>query len=405
MDDNSDQRPENDGHKTNKRTTELEANSFADSISLDTTEGAPNPDLNLCLVEPAFPHALDFKAIRAATMIPALDFKAMQAATMIPALDFKAMRAAIMGPAIDFKAMRAAVMSPAIDFKAMRAAVMGPALDFKAMQAAVMGAAIDFKAMQAATLVPALDFKAMQAAVMGPALDFRAIQTLMKSFPAILSLGASLAAISSLPESQNFDWHALPTQTVLETISVAREDEHNALTSLISHLTLAEGSSLTAQDIGATQAAIEAELSSISKAGDTSNLSSVTKWFITWLIWLTSASFGYLALQNGAREELCFLQPKILPGMTAGQLGKTIRSAACEIPLDLLKNYRFVRGESVRLRANPGMKAEVLEVFLSDGALLEVLENDNRVWLRVSVVGQDGVEGWISKKYVRRLVD
>ena len=346
---------------------------------------------------------LDFKALRA-FMTPALDIKAMQAAVMTPPLDFKALRA-FMTPALDIKAMQAAVMTPALDFKAMRSAFLTPALDFKAMQAAVMTPKLDFKAMQAAAMSPALDFKAMQAAFKTPVLDFKAIQAMMKSLPAMATLGASLAVISSLPASQHFQWHTLNPQTLLQTINAATPGQSNPLASLISKLTENTSSVVSAEDVAAAQTAIEAELATVDLSGNTANLSVSAKWLLTWLFWLVSASFGYLALQNGVREELCFLQPKIIPGMTSGQLGKAIRSAACEVPLELLKDYRFVRGESVRLRAAPGMKSEILQVFLTDGALLEVLENDNRVWLHVSVVGQGGVEGWISKKYVRRLVD
>jgi hypothetical protein len=364
------------------------------------------PALDIKAMRAAFvTPALDIKAMRAAFVTPALDIKAMRAAFATPALDIKAMRAAFVTPALDFKAMRAAFVTPALDIKDMRAAFATPALDIKAMRAAFVTPALDFKAMQAAAMAPALDFKAMQAAFKTPALDFKAIQTMMKSLPAMVSLGASLAVISSLPASQHFQWHTLNPQTLLESINTAAPGQSNPLASLISKLTENTGSAVSAEDIAATQAAIEAELAAVDQSGNTANLSVSAKWLITWLFWLVSASFGYLALQNGVREELCFLQPKIVPGMTSGQLGKAIRSAACEVPLELLKGYRFVRGESVRLRAAPGMKAEVLQVFLPDGALLEVLENDNRVWLHVSVVGQGGVEGWVSKKYVRRLVD
>ena len=349
--------------------------------------------------------ALDFKAMRTAFMTPTLDIKAMQAALITPALDFKAMRAAFMTPALEIKAMQAAVMTPALDFKAMRAAFLTPVLNFKAMQAAVMTPKLDFKAMKAAAVSPVLDFKAMQAVFKTPALDFKAIQAMMKSLPAMATLGASLAVISSLPASQHFQWHTLNPQTLLQSINTATSGQNDLLSSLISKLTENTGSVVSAEDVAAAQTAIEAELATVDLSGNTANLSVSAKWLLTWLFWLVSASFGYLALQNGVREELCFLQPKIIPGMTSGQLGKAIRSAACEVPLELLKDYRFVRGESVRLRAAPGMKAEVLQVFLPDGALLEVLENDNRVWLHVSVVGSGGVEGWISKKYVRRLVD
>ena len=291
----------------------------------------PAPDFKATLAAAVTP-ALDIKAMRAAFVTPALDIKAMRAAFVTPALDIKAMRAAFVTPALDFKAMRAAFVTPALDIKDMRAAFVTPALDIKAMRAAFVTPALDFKAMQAAAMAPALDFKAMQAAFKTPALDFKAIQTMMKSLPAMVSLGASLAVISSLPASQHFQWHTLNPQTLLESINTAAPGQSNPLASLISKLTENTGSAVSAEDIAATQAAIEAELAAVDQSGNTANLSVSAKWLITWLFWLVSASFGYLALQNGVREELCFLQPKIVPGMTSGQLGKAIRSAACEVP-------------------------------------------------------------------------
>ena len=372
MDDHSTLHAEGRGRKNEQSTTEPELDSLDQII-----EGSPPLD--------------DAQAV----MKLDLDFDALRA-TVKPALDFAAMHAAIK-PALNFDAMRAVVLKPMLDFNAMRAAVLKPTLNFDAMRAAV--------------LKPTLDFDAMRATVLMPSLDFKAIRTVMKSFPAMVSFGASLAAISSLPASQHFEWHTPPSLIFLEAMNTAarafteNRKESSSLISLISQLTEAAGGGVTTGDVAATRVAIEAELSSAGQSGDASNLSAAAKWCITWLHWLIPAFFAYLALQNGAREELCFLQPKIVPGMTAGQLGKAIRSAACEVPVEFLKNYRFVRGESVRLRTDPGMKAEVLPVFLSDGALLEVLGNENRVWLHVSVVGQEGVEGWISKKYVRRLVD
>jgi hypothetical protein len=378
------------------------------------------PVLNFDAIRAAIKPALDFKAMRASVVKPALNFDAIGAAIK-PALDFEAIRAA-MKPALNFDSIGAAIkstrdfgairaaMKPALDFEAMRASVLKPALDFEAMRASVLKPVLDFEAMRASVIKPALNFDSMRAALM-PSLDFKAFHAVRKSFPAMMSLGMSLAAISSLPASQYFEWHNPPSEAVLEAINTAAKvftenrEESSSLASLISQLTEAAGDGVSTGDIAATREAIEAELSSVGQSGDVSNLSAATKWCITWLQWLIPVFFAYLAMQNGAREELCFLQPKILPGMTSGQLGKAIRSAACEMPAELLKNYRFVRGESVRLRADPGKKAEVLPVFLSDGALLEVLGSENRDWLHVSVLGQEGVEGWISRKYVRRLVD
>lgn len=114
----------------------------------------------------------------------------------------------------------------------------------------------------------------------------------------------------------------------------------------------------------------------------------------------------WLATQNGVREELCFFQPKLVPALSASQMGKAVRSFMCErdAPIESLRNFRTVEGIGVRLRVDPSMKAALVQVTLEDRALLEVLDSSNRDWLYVSVIGEDGLEGWISRKYTRQLL-
>lgn len=114
----------------------------------------------------------------------------------------------------------------------------------------------------------------------------------------------------------------------------------------------------------------------------------------------------WLATQNGVREELCLFQPKLVPALSASQTGKAVRNFMCErdAPLEILRSYRTVKGTEVRLRVDPSMKAAQVQVTLEDRALLEVLDSSNRDWLLVSVINEDGVEGWISRKYTYRLL-
>lgn len=116
--------------------------------------------------------------------------------------------------------------------------------------------------------------------------------------------------------------------------------------------------------------------------------------------------FIWLATQNGVREELCLFQPKLAPTLSASQVGKAVRNFMCErdAPLEILRNYRTVKGTSVRLRVDPSMKATQVQVTLEDRALLEVLDGSNRDWLYVSVIGEDRLEGWISRKYTHQLL-
>lgn len=114
----------------------------------------------------------------------------------------------------------------------------------------------------------------------------------------------------------------------------------------------------------------------------------------------------YIEFQSAARQELCFFRPKIAPMLTANQAGKAVRNFLCEkdVPAELLQGYRLVNGDDVRLREGPGMKHRIISVSIPDRSVLEVLDSGNRDWLHVSVVGEDGVEGWISRKYTHRLI-
>lgn len=145
---------------------------------------------------------------------------------------------------------------------------------------------------------------------------------------------------------------------------------------------------------------LEAEIVESLRAGsDLENLPVAQRNYLLQYLRLFIMLFAALATMNGAREEICFQQAKWLPGMTSNQVGKAVRSALCSFPSELLSSLRSVKGQGVRLRTGPSMKAEVIPVDLPDRATLEVLDSSNRVWLKVSVVAQDGVEGWISRKY------
>ena len=133
-------------------------------------------------------------------------------------------------------------------------------------------------------------------------------------------------------------------------------------------------------------------------------LNSEQKTRLSIIIFCILMIIGLLEKEAAIRQELCFFQPKLAPGLTSGQVGKAVRNFMCEreIPTELMLKIRSVKGTDVKLRAGPGMKAEVLPVKLEDRELLEVLDNDNPHWLHVSVIGDPGVDGWISRKYTHR---
>ncbi|MEF9899080.1 MAG: SH3 domain-containing protein [Pseudomonas sp.] len=136
-----------------------------------------------------------------------------------------------------------------------------------------------------------------------------------------------------------------------------------------------------------------------------SDLSSLARQYLAWLWLLVTILMNYLALQNGVRGELCFVVPKVLPAMTSNNYGKAVRAAMCEaaIPAEEFARYRIVKGESVHLRTEPGGKSALVSLSLKNMDLLEVLDDSNRDWLLVAVVNEDGVTGWVSRKYTHRL--
>lgn len=122
------------------------------------------------------------------------------------------------------------------------------------------------------------------------------------------------------------------------------------------------------------------------------------------IVYLIVLIMAFLDHESTVRQELCFFQPKLAPSMTSRQVGKAVRNFMCEreFPAEMLLRIRTVKGEGVKLRAGPGMKEEVLPVVLQDRALLEVLDSENRDWLHVAVLGDEGVDGWISRKHTHR---
>lgn len=63
-----------------------------------------------------------------------------------------------------------------------------------------------------------------------------------------------------------------------------------------------------------------------------------------------------------------------------------------------------MRGDGVRLRAEASAMADLVPFDLMDGDVLEVLSSENRDLLYVSVARQEGVEGLVSRKYMKQLV-
>jgi len=145
---------------------------------------------------------------------------------------------------------------------------------------------------------------------------------------------------------------------------------------------------------------------SLRSGRDVSTWSDAAKIYFIYIRMLVRALLFLIAVEATLRQELCFYQPKLFPLATAGQAGKAVRAFMCEAeaPDEFTRALRTVEGVNVRLRAAPGMKSEILQVTLPNRAVLKILDNSNRDWLYVAVVAQDGVEGWVSRKYTRQLL-
>lgn len=206
------------------------------------------------------------------------------------------------------------------------------------------------------------------------------------SFAASNEIGKIAAQFSSSPlieffaSRQQVDIHKLVSATGTSEIALAAVGE--------------------ARVIPGSQILLEQEIVQSLQAGaEPEALSPSQRNYLFLFFFYVSALLGALATMNGARQEVCYQQAKWLPGMTANQAGKALRSALCGFPTELLGGLRSVKGDGVRLRTGPSMKAEIIQVSISDRATLEVLDSSDRNWLLVSVIGQEGVEGWISRKY------
>ena len=217
----------------------------------------------------------------------------------------------------------------------------------------------------------------------------------------LLSMGTSLAQVG-LSDVENIKWDAPASTELLSAIAAAAETLKEAPEPTPDLVNLPDASNDDDGGPVSSPQQLQSELAEAATTGDLSRLSPAAKAYFKWFLWLLGAIVSLIAAQNAVREELCFLQPKIWPGMTAGQMGKTVRKAMCEASLVFNGDYRFVKGTDVRLRESPGTKAAILPVQLADGQIVEVLDSSNPDWLYVTVIAEN-VEGWVSRKYTRVL--
>ena len=413
-------------HAAMKPTLQMEVIQAAmkPTLQLEALHAAMRPTLPLEAIQAAMKPTLHLEALHAA-MRPTLPLEAIQAA-MKPTLQLEVLHAA-MRPTLQMDAIQAA-MKPALHLEALHAA-MRPTMQMEAIQAA-MKPTLQLEALHAA-MRPTLPLEALHAA-MKPTLQMEAIQAAVSTFPtmaalnaalrpggsagailesfsAMVALGASLAAMGSLTPTPNVNWQTFSpniAQAVSTAASIFYEDnaKQNQLTDIISRFQNPANDKEFSEQGRAKGNEIGQELTTAVISGDLSLLSDKAKKHLITLFWLISAFLSAVALEGAVRTEACQWQPTIWPGMTSGQKGKAIRKAACDVPTEVLKDHRYVHGVGVRLRAAPSTKGEILPVVLYDGDFLEVLSTKNRDWLKVSIVGHREVEGWVSRRYVKAVI-
>lgn len=218
----------------------------------------------------------------------------------------------------------------------------------------------------------------------------------------LVSMGSILLQSGQLADVDDFEWDSPASSQLLSTMAAAAVTLNEVSESAPELAGLADASNDDDGGPASSPQQLQCELAEAATTGDLSRLSPAAKAYFKWFLWLLGAIVSLIAAQNAVREELCFLQPKIWPGMTAGQVGKTVRKAMCEASLVLNGDYRFVKGTDVRLRESPGTKTAILPVHLADGQIVEVLDSSNPDWLYVIVIAEN-IEGWVSRKYTRVL--
>ncbi|MDH1869263.1 SH3 domain-containing protein [Ectopseudomonas mendocina] len=218
----------------------------------------------------------------------------------------------------------------------------------------------------------------------------------------LASMGSPLLKAARLTELEDIEWDAPASSRLLSTIAAAAETLREAPLPALPLTDLPDASNDVDGGYAPTPQQLQGELADAAATGDLSKLSPAAKAFFKWFCWFIGVMAAYIATQNAVREELCFMQPKLMPGMTTGQMGKTVRRAMCSAAFIPDGDFRFVRGEGVRLRGEPGTKAEILPVHLVDGQIIEVLDTSDPDWLHVVVVA-GGSEGWVSRKYTRKI--
>ena len=321
------------------------------------------------------------KALRAMEDSPAL--KAMQAFEQSPFL--KAMQAIEDSPAL--KALRAIEDSPAL--KAMQALDQSPFL--KAMQAIEDSSAL--KALRAMENSPAL--KAIRAFEQSPVLKsihaienspaMKAIRATENS-PALKAMRAMISspAVLAITEFNNAPFAKTPIFELFERSLWAQKSLDDS-----------EKASFFGID-PQVENEIEQEYN---KGRDFRLLSEGAKETISYIYHYYFLPVLLSCIAAVIMMNAQIAQQKFSDTKSKAEVRRLTRQPQEDLIKEMLIGYRVVTGDSLRLRAKPSMKSEVIST-LPIGTLVNVIDSSNRKWLYVQVEQEDKfIEGWVSRRF------
>ena len=273
------------------------------------------------------------------------------------------------------KAMRAFENSPTL--KAMRTMETSPAM--KAIRAMENSPALN--AMRAFENSPAL--KAMRTMETSPAMK---VIRAMENSPALKAMRAmhSSPAIWAITEFRNTPFNQVPVFNLFNRSLWATKGHDDT-----------EVDSFFAID-PMVENEIEREYN---KGKDFSLLSGQAKETISYIYhyYFLPVLLSCIATVIMMNAETA--QHKFNEANSSTEVRSLTRKPQEDVSKELLKGYRVVIADSLRLRAKPSMESEVI-VTLPIGKLVNVIDSSNRSWLYVQVEHDDGlIEGWISRRF------
>ncbi|WP_456269100.1 SH3 domain-containing protein [Kushneria sp. AK178] len=190
------------------------------------------------------------------------------------------------------------------------------------------------------------------------------------------SLMASLTRLSGTP----FD-----SELIHQAVAIAHYAGHQGQSSY--------------EDVPEELAAADAELNCLSDDNfDFSSLSEGGRRALLWLFYWIVLPFLVNMAAAAAWEQ--FEERAAVGGdVTTPHEAKRLAQCGNELEREIFAGCRVVTGGELRLRAAPGMKAQII-TNLPLGKLLVILDSSERAWLLVEVdIEGELIEGWVARRY------